>query len=218
MTSKGQLDEIAESTKIWHYTSCPALLSILQKKQLWFTRLDKLEDPWEGRSRRSCKSPIDNAAEDFGRKALVHCWHIAEGESDVMWKVHAPAFGVAVQSTVGRLKQAFRGREEVLCTPVRYGTDYNPEPPLRRGLQKMKHFEDEREFRAHIDHEYTYDTSNRMLEVPEDGRYVGIDPDTLIEEIWLSPHAPRWFCSVLQNALKLHGYSRDVKCRPTYPA
>lgn len=215
MTAEGQLDEIAESAKIWHYTSIPALFSILQRKQLWFTRLDKLEDPWEGRSWHWHKSLHDSASEDYERKALVHCWHIADGESDVMWKVHAPSFGVAVQSAVGRLKQALSGPEKVVCAPVRYGTDWNRLPPPRYAFQKMRHFEGEREYRAHIDHKYSYDALGKRVEVQEDGRYVDIAPDILIEEVWLSPHSPQWFHAVLQTALRLHAYNRDIKCRPT---
>ena len=143
----------ADPRKIWHYTSFPALLSIFQKKQLWFTPLAELEDPWEGRSVRWYKRRSDKEHEDLARKGSVHCWHTGNEDSDLMWKVYAPAFGVAIESIVSALQASFCGAEKskVRCEPVRYvESSLQPDPFVKR-----KHFKEECEFRAHLPYENT---------------------------------------------------------------
>jgi hypothetical protein len=36
-----------ENQKIWRYMSFSRFLWMLQRKQLWLARADRLEDPWE---------------------------------------------------------------------------------------------------------------------------------------------------------------------------
>jgi hypothetical protein len=47
---------LAGETIIWQYGSLAAFLSILQTQTLWFSRLDQLRDPSEGRSGMSIKA------------------------------------------------------------------------------------------------------------------------------------------------------------------
>jgi len=98
--------DLAHTDTIWHYTSFPAFFSILQNSGLWFTRLDHLRDPFEGRSPQGFKNHLMHRLEEHTRKGVVSCWTVDTEESDLMWYAYAPAFGVAIQSTKGQLMSA----------------------------------------------------------------------------------------------------------------
>jgi hypothetical protein len=40
---------LSDDAVIWHYTAFASFVSILQSSRLWFSRLDRLRDPFEGR-------------------------------------------------------------------------------------------------------------------------------------------------------------------------
>src|SRR5258706_406031 len=67
------------------------------------------------------------ASEKFSRKNYcVNCWHVNEGESAAMWDLYANSKGIAIRSTVGRLKKSLRPeqRKIALCK-VEYGEARN---------------------------------------------------------------------------------------------
>lgn len=225
MTETSQLDKALDSAKIWHYTSLPALLSILQRSKLWFTTLAALEDPFEGRfDCRWYKRLSEARYEELVRAGSVHCWHTGK-DSDLMWKVYAPSFGVAIQSTTAKLRESFRGEEKhkVTCGRVQYCStlSWPPNP-----FKKRQHFEGEGEFRAHLpikvasseDVSFTYlpepiAKADRIPTQISTGCYVDIEPKILIEAIWVSPYAPPWYDEVLEKALERHDYHSGVKRR-----
>src|ERR1035438_9631230 len=43
---------VLEDQSIWHYRQFAEFVAILQNQTLWFSRLDRLRDPFEGRSGR----------------------------------------------------------------------------------------------------------------------------------------------------------------------
>ena len=107
MTERSQIT-VSDDAVIWHYTAFASWVSILQKQKLWFTRLDKLRDPHEGRSEHPYKGHLRSRAEDHTRKGCVNCWTVDKEESDLMWLAYAPNFGVAIQSTKGKWRACFR--------------------------------------------------------------------------------------------------------------
>jgi hypothetical protein len=213
--------DIEDDAKIWHYTSFPAFLSILQKRKLWFTRLDELRerDPFEGRSEQPNKTLFMERFEAFTGKGHAHCWSIDEEESDLMWATFAPK-GVAIQSTRRRLGQSFEnaGEERVIIGAVQYGTDW-ADPPDYAAFLKRTRFKREQELRAFVDHEYSYDSSGRECDSDIDGRYVNADLGVLIESVWVPPFATGLVSSVLRDEIRLHGLPAvPVEQRPTLAA
>jgi hypothetical protein len=104
----------------------------------------------------------------------VCCWHKSDYESAAMWKLYsASGQGIAIESTVGRLKASLGDREDLIIDSVRY-MDFDQDP-IEKGQRhyglfiKRKSFEYEKELRA-------------TVRLPEEGRGVSVscDLDVLI--------------------------------------
>lgn len=142
-------------------------------------------------------------------QTYISCWHRNEVESDAMWRLYTKDLsqGVAIQSTCGRLRDAFLEEYKggpITIAPVEY-IDYNP--PL--GLSdnpcwfKKKAFQHENEVRAVI-----------RLDFKKDGAPSGwlqqIDPAVLIESLYVSPTAPQWFVELVKDVIGRYGYAFNV--------
>jgi hypothetical protein len=134
--------EPEESLMLARYIDITKFLSLLKDDQLFFCRLDKLEDKFEGTlpkiSRKEFgafykhlsvtgffKSPMTEEEierkinEDFEfrekLKALncVNCWNEFKGESYALWKVYSDLNqGIMIKSSFGRIINALKESEE----------------------------------------------------------------------------------------------------------
>lgn len=122
-----------DNQKIWRYMDFTKFVSLLDKQALFFTRIDKFEDPFEGQMPKA-KNPIydiiypDGQPEDLSGDliynliktvqtelsykmrnfTIANCWHINDYESDAMWKLYLKSNeGIAIQSTYKRLCTSF---------------------------------------------------------------------------------------------------------------
>ena len=103
--------------KLWRYMDFLKLVDLLQRRALWFTRLDQLRDPHEGLFPKSVRSAlsvlsVETAAyasftyEKWRKRGCVSCWHINDGASAAMWDLYSAQAGIAVCSCVSRLRDA----------------------------------------------------------------------------------------------------------------
>lgn len=122
---------IPDETSIWRYTNLPKLISLFEKKSLWFTRLDVLSDENEGElpvenqidmfldlTRRFPDMRPEEALERVSKSVsnvskyikftLVNSWSITEAESYALWKIYLgnSPFGIAIKTNFGLLKQS----------------------------------------------------------------------------------------------------------------
>ena len=143
-------DDIADTAKIWHYTSLLAFLSILQKKQLWFTRLSDLSDPLEGRSEPIFHSRFTLRRESYIRVGCCHCWCVDEHESDLMWA--RPGIGAAIESAKGRLRRCFAKpyAARIVLGTVAYGKQRQSQLLPKGAFHKHLRFHTEQEYRASL--------------------------------------------------------------------
>jgi hypothetical protein len=126
---------------VWRYMSFSRFVWLLQRKQLWLSRADKLGDPWEialagdqldhvvkrrpmtplGEGKR--ETAMERAARiipAWREKTFVNCWNASEHESHALWRIYCgPTEGVAIQTTLGTLNESARG---VPLFPVIYET------------------------------------------------------------------------------------------------
>lgn len=147
------------------------------------------------------------------RIVYVLCWHAISFESAAMWKIYLQGNeGVAIQSTVGRLKRALLpapGEQEI--QPVRYydpETEQVPHDILELPLWKRISFRHEQEVRAFFMDPYadqTYPT------VTTTGAYVPCDVDTLIERVFVAPTSPDFFREAVQRVVHVFGLNRSVQ-------
>lgn len=130
-----------DSAKLWRYVDLARYLDLLLKKQLFFSRADKFEDPYEGRynkqgTQESLKDRIEQmpVKPDTKKKAesekqiidevkkreakkrtevTVSSWHFNDHESYAMWKIYSRgSYGIALQTTFERLKKSFHATDK----------------------------------------------------------------------------------------------------------
>lgn len=129
-----------DGTVLWRYLNFPKFLDLLERRALRFMRLDKLEDPLEGKWTDSEMEyllsfqprpsvPGTAMAEGAFRSAqqtrlstFVSCWRQGQDESMAMWDIYRRGGCViAVKSTIGRLKEAMANFEKpVHIAEVKY--------------------------------------------------------------------------------------------------
>ena len=132
-----------QNATIWRYMDFAKYVALLRSKALYFPRLDKLDDPFEGSiSREEYEGIIETArvGEEEGklpmewrgryfdvlmqasrnarRSCYINCWHINENESEAMWRLYSQStFAIAIKSTYSKLR-------DVLPTPDEFGQPY----------------------------------------------------------------------------------------------
>ncbi|CAN5606858.1 hypothetical protein BH10BAC2_BH10BAC2_05220 [soil metagenome] len=218
-----------ENLKIWKYMDLSKLVSILSRRQLYFTRPDQFEDSWEG---SYPKANMEEFASDqevplsthreinkYMRAAIgVNCWHMNENESAAMWKLYLKSDeGIAIQSTLGRLKESLVGLEIVYMGLVEY-ENYD-EARFPRGdryipfFRKRKSFAHEQELRA----VFRLTSPSRPLTVNEaanhfpKGMYHDVDTAVLIENIYTSPTMQSWCFESIKAVVKALDDKWEIK-------
>jgi hypothetical protein len=135
------------------------------------------------------------------RHTHASCWRAGQGESAAMWRAYCGTQeGAALRTTYGKLRAAVDDRW-TLVAPVRYldfATERLPSHNLAYPLLcKRIEFAHEREVRVlrfRID---------EWLEALRRGapatvaaapvEYLAVDPDALVDEVYVSPYAPEWY-------------------------
>jgi hypothetical protein len=200
-----QFPEPGSNAVVWRYMPFAAFVDLLQRRQMFFTRLEKLADPYEGSYSAEIKAVLEwkvpksviKAAERFSRRNYcVSCWHENRGESAAMWAIYSSPDGIAIRTTVGRLKDAFHDeRRRISISRVHYSSASAPiAAPL---AQKRKSFEHEREVRV-----WCLEADRRNGQ--ENGTYASVDLEVLIESVFVSPLAKPWITAVVQTTLDRH--------------
>jgi hypothetical protein len=151
------------------------LVSLIDSRRLFFSRVDQLGDPFEGSWPRINVHARQDVPEDiptehkgsfamamknlprfnkqWPKHAAVNCWHMNEHESAAMWKLYLKSNeGIAVQSSYKNLRDSIVDDERVFLGIIEY-IDYENESIdsgniLSAFVHKRKSFEHEREVRA----------------------------------------------------------------------
>ena len=136
---------------------------------------------------------------------VLNCWCRSDGESDLHWHTYGrDAEGVAIRSTVGRLKRALkRYKEEVYIGEVKYidfETELIPDKrKIQRTVYKRLAFRNDQEVRAVID------ASKVKGRFTTRGGFVEVEMNELAHEIVLSPMANRSLTDGVKAMLKVLG-------------
>jgi hypothetical protein len=212
--------------RLWRYMSFLKFVDLLQRRCLWFTRLDQFQDPYEGFlpeiiSGRSGGEPRtvqpDFAYDSWRKTACANSWYMSDYESAAMWDLYSKDGGVAVTSRVSRLEQSFppdfdSGAWGLYGNAVKY-VDFETaqlqtidaqDAVIRASelLCKRKSFEHEQEYRMLLTLEK--DEQDRDIR----GKFVPVVLEQLIEEVYVSPTAPTWVAEVVRKAVQT--YNLDV--------
>jgi len=125
-----------EKIKIWRYMDFTKFVSILHTNTLFFSRADKLGDPFEGSLPKVCidklysinlsecsypqtEEELKNIGKykrrkrrEFVMQSTVSCWNMSEVESAALWRLYLKSNeGIAIQTNLERFKKSFNVEE-----------------------------------------------------------------------------------------------------------
>ena len=250
-----------DDTKIWRYMDFIKFVDIIDRNKLFFPTADRLGDPFEGSFPKAYidyfNANLDkiflpetwdlinreeapkgfSRARRYGRKFIaISCWNMQEEESAALWKLYCSTLnGIAVQSTIKRLKNSLKNeKRDVYIGKVKYidhysqppsdslPDDFFPNPYLYKGIS----FEFEREVRAvtELPRLRRIDDFHVKFISGHKGYDIEIDPSLLIEKVYLSPipKSSKWQEKVVKSLLKKCGlnnnkvYPSDLNRKPIY--
>jgi hypothetical protein len=204
--------------------------SFIVEQILYFCSIDilKKEDPFEG-SYYACKllhevepsvaQNFVNQVNQCGPPIAVNCWHLSEYDSMAMWKIYSGKKGIAVQTTIQKLKAAFGryhdsvwfGKISYTDEPIDHPTGWSADK-FMACMTKRKCFEYEKELRLLI---WATEEINRK----EDGSaIVPIDINSLVENVYLSPESENSLIDKVRNLMDNHGINIKPQKSPILTA
>src|SRR6266540_2111096 len=194
MIKASQYLEIPSSdTVIWRYMDFVTFCSLLTTGKIFFRRLDKYSDELEGTLPPKTKeellkyrSAFDYSSSEGTEKwaagvienveaykewTVANAWTISDVENYAMWKIYLRGNreGVAIKSTVGRLKESFTANGfEIYLGKVHYeGLKQEELNVYSVSTNKSSPYEFEKELRALILYQFTIpddcDNTNRRI-------------------------------------------------------
>lgn len=199
--------------KIRRYMDFTKFVSMLEEAGLFFARLDRLGDPFEGSSPRADITRREERSAGLGSReearrwqdlisrglkwrgqwTYVNCWN--ELESAAMWKLYARTEeAICVQSTYGRLRDCLNSspsckNDYVYIGKVQY-IDYQKDSLPDSGnilhsvMHKRRSFEHERELRAVLSRVPTVEGGSRRL--PADPQREDFPDDLPKTGVWIT--------------------------------
>ena len=133
----------------------------------------------------------------------ICCWHQNDYESEAMWQLYSNdiANAIAIQTTTRRLYVSIGKDPRIDIGKVSY-IDFTKRFSSINGSfwYKRKAFEHEREVRAII-----YDPQQKSS-----GIYIPCNINELIEKIYISPYAHKWFFDLVIEILKKYRIKKTV--------
>ncbi len=129
-------------TVVWRYLDFTKFIALLNSSELFFSRADYFNDPFEGSLTKptvekfnklfnslfsdAMRRDFASALESFKEIIGINCWHMNNYESDAMWQLYLKNNeGIAIRSTFSRLKESIQDtRYDVSASCVKY-VDYD---------------------------------------------------------------------------------------------
>lgn len=217
---------------LWRYLDFTQFVSILETESLWFSAASGFTDKWEGGlteyqiKQISDNIPkfIENRMESVRRlydalreTTYISCWHHRDEETAAMWELYNDrGKEVAIKTTVRNLRRALTWSDDMVMGCVEY-EDYNAGGdlfPITRNspfFHKRLSFDHENEFRV-VKSEFNLPERVSMEEGLKEivaqkggsGRPISLNPETLIDEVVVSPVVDDWMEELVDSVLKTH--------------
>lgn len=220
---------------IWRYVDLPKLVSMLASRALFFARLDKQPDRFEGSLPQHDGSELNldeltsgglttdqlrefmkmqrQSVGIFRPRALVSCWHMNDHESMAMWDLYAQAgSGIAIRSTSRRLVESLHNENtsERFLPPAYLGVvryiDYAT--AVVAPSTPLAFLTLKRTSFAHERELRAVVLSDNRI---QGGQNVACNIEALVESLYVAPGAPGWFREAVQQVVHRFGVDRIVK-------
>ena len=201
-----------DDTTVWRYMDLLKFVDLISTRDLFFSRLDTLEDKYEGYAH------CDDLTTRYLRyNKYVNCWSIDDYESNALWGIYGKGSSgsVAIKSTVGNVRQALNSCSyEIYIGEVNYenGTDTIPKSKnfYSHVVNKRKYYAYEKELRLCVSSD---DNSNPSPSCPHDKEIfcpdlndkfmkIRIDLGALIQEVYVSPSSEKWAIDAVKFVCK----------------
>ena len=209
------------NTVVWKYLDLSKFLDMLLSQQLFMSRSDKFEDQYEGTFSEPTFEEIKKIAankpefldyyKSHREKVVISSWHINEYESFAMWQIFTKNNeGLAIQSTIGRLKEALQPENRVEqyignVNYIDYKKEYIPfDNTFFPFLFKRKSFQYEREVRI------ITDVSSHNISVNE-GIKINVDLNQLIEKIYIHPKSENWYKKLVIELVSKLNFNIEIE-------
>ena len=215
---------------IWRYIDFTKFVDLLSTQELYFTRVDKLEDIFEGSNTiptvenreayfkymveigemtqegaEKTKKILDKYHEEQRQHYAVNCWHMNNYESAAMWSLYAKEdAGIAIRSTYERLKNAFNESPIVLHIGKINYVDFFKDL-TSWGIGFIPILLKGKSF----EHEkelraviWSWEEQNKKYCEPFDfGIRVKINLDVLVESVFIAPHTQKWIRNLIESMM-----------------
>jgi len=215
------IKSLNSETIIWKYLDLSKFLDLLISKKMFLSRSDKFEDQYEGTfsepTFEEIKQLLKNNPDylkNYNAKrknVVISSWHANAHESYAMWQIFTKNNeGLAIQSTIGKLQNSVEQQKRAIdlkigeVNYIDYKTEYIP---LNNNyfpfLYKRKSFQYENEVRLLGD--------ATLLNKPiNDGLKIDIDPNHLIERLYIHPRSQNWYKSLVETVVTRLGYTFEI--------
>jgi hypothetical protein len=160
-------------------------------------------DSFEDRVKRMSLDDLTQAAwfvehSRLKQELVCSCWYGSEMDSDAMWRLYCEHVGVAITTSVSRLKRAvscfvpklFSEHFKLSLAEVKY-----EDTACSRGtppwLIKRLAFKHEHEVRVYVDYPFARAPGFDLL----------VDPYRLIEKVTVTPYAEKWQAEIIEATI-----------------
>ena len=194
---------IAENRKIWdeHYL---AFFRLAIKNPPPGHKCELSEEEVEHQAEKLL-SQLQATGENERRTTYVSCWHENDTESEALWRLYCPpaSAGVAVLTTCEALRGSLTDDLKVTIGRVEYIDFRKGFADINDAIFRKRHsLSHEREVRAVV-------RSHDGAEGP--GIQMAVNLATLISAVVVSPFAPSWFDTILQDVMRRYGINAQVR-------
>ncbi len=204
------------NVNVWRYMDLSKFIWLLSERKLYFSRVDLLQDPFEGSSTRKTLDSLrvlvqsihPEAWNNFSMlyresrtKMYVNCWYCGDSESEAMWKLYCPnGNGIAIQCSYRRLAESIEADDQIFIgrvTYVDYENYYFPDANLYSVVMHK---------RAAFSHENEVRLVKRVAKGEDSDQPLGItiewDPMEHVSAVFVDPYASEYHFDAVSVILK----------------
>lgn len=207
---------------IWRFLDLWKFLDIIDNKKLYMSRMDQFEDKYEGRIPVHLIKELDDShplkrVDDYNglrRSSYVSSWAIIETETYPLWKIYTDyRAAVAIKSNVGKLIESLKATSNSqFIGEIKYVNPNSKQYHFNGNMfqilfEKRDYFKFENELR--IITSLPYENTGALLALPT-GTKIDIDPDILIEDVYLAPNADENFKELVKMKMESLNLNKSI--------
>lgn len=228
---------IDDQSIIWRFIDFTKFVSLLETESLFFCRLDKLGDPFEGSipaktlqdfekeyyrgeilqgklgyEKMKKQLQVSSLLREVSREWFyVNCWHMNDYESAAMWSLYThPDQAVSIRSTVKSFRDSLPPEfrgNKIFIEPVQYVDFENEIIPVDEFMERRLLYK-----RKSFEHEQEirafFNINFRYDKPAETGFLIKAKLSILIDSIYVGPSSPDGFLDLVRNVSKKYGIDK----------